>query len=169
MSDTVLTIGVGLMVIVNTFVVAPALVQLFFEALTVIVPILSEPVLFEGAVKMISPVPPVLIPIKAFEFVQLIAAPATLLVKGILTASPGQNDWSTTAATTGSGFTVIVNTMGGPLQPFLNAVTVTVPLIAEPVSFTGAVYPGMLPAPEAARPTAVLLFVHVYVSLPPVF
>src|ERR1044071_6934556 len=139
MSDIAFTIGVGLMVIAKVFWLEPALVHPFFEALTVMVPTISEPVLFEGAVKMMSPVPPVLMPINAFELVQLIVAPATLLVNGILTASPAQNAWSATAATTGSGFTVIVKTMLGPLQLFLEAVTVIVPVIGAPVRLTGAV------------------------------
>jgi len=47
--EIALTTGVGLIVIVNVFRLAPALVHPFFEAVTVIVPTISAPVLFAGA------------------------------------------------------------------------------------------------------------------------
>ena len=49
-SLTAVTIGVGLIVIVKVLMFAPALVQPSLEAVTVIVPTILTPVLFEGAV-----------------------------------------------------------------------------------------------------------------------
>ena len=57
---------------------------------------------------------------------------------------------------------VIVNVFGVPVQPFVVGVTVIVETIGEVVAFV-AVKEGILPEPLAARPIAVLLFVHVNV------
>ena len=78
----------GLIVIVKE---PDELVQPSLVAVKLMVPTIAEPVLFVGAVKIMSPVPDVAIPIDAFVLVQLITAPATLLVNGILIDAPGQN------------------------------------------------------------------------------
>jgi hypothetical protein len=100
-SDTALTIGVAFMVIVNVFVLAPALVQAFATAVTVTVPTMSTPVLLAGAVPVMSPLPDANTPIAVFVFVQLMVAPATLLVNGMLITSPAQNDALVIVFTTG--------------------------------------------------------------------
>jgi hypothetical protein len=58
------------------------------------------------------------------------------------------------------GLTVMVNVVGVPVHPFADGVTVIVAVIGEFVAFA-AVNEGMLPAPLAARPIELLLFVHV--------
>ena len=63
------------------------------------------------------------------------------------------------------GLTTIVNVAGVPAHPFAVGVTVTVAVIGEVVAFV-AVNEGTLPDPLAARPIAVLLFVHVK-AVPP--
>jgi hypothetical protein len=90
MSEIAFTIGVGLMVTVKVFVFAPTLTHPFFDADTTIVPTMSTPVLFVGAVYTISPEPLNPMPIAALLFVHDSAAPITSLVKGILTDSPAQ-------------------------------------------------------------------------------
>jgi hypothetical protein len=49
-------------------------------------------VLLAGAVKITSPLPLAAIPIAVLLFVQVIVAPGTLLVNGILIDAPGQKD-----------------------------------------------------------------------------
>ena len=136
---TALTIGVGLMVMVNVFALAPALTQPFLVAITVMVPTMSAPVLLAGAMYDMSPLPDVANPMLALVFVQLITEPATLLNNGMLIDSPVQNDWLETAVTTGSGLMVMLNVWAGPTQPFFVAVTLKFPTIGAPLVFTGAV------------------------------
>ena len=69
-----------------------------------------------------------------------------------------------TAVRVGVGFTVIVNVIGVPLQPFLAGVTVIVATSGAEVVFVVAKAP-ILPVPLAANPIAGVLFVHVYVVL----
>ena len=112
------------------------------------------------------PVPVVAMPISALLLLQLIVALPTLLVNGILTASPGQNSLFVTAVTTGSGFTVIVNTIAGPAQVFFVPVTLIVPTIGVPVVFTAAVNAAMLPAPLATRLIKGFVLVQLKVTPP---
>jgi hypothetical protein len=58
------------------------------------------------------------------------------------------------------GLTVMVYVLIIPVHPFADGVTVMVAVIVEVVAFA-AVNEGMLPAPLAARPIELLLFVHV--------
>src|SRR5262245_54448601 len=62
----------------------------------------------------------------------------------------------------GSGFTVIVNDCGVPVQPLLTGVTVIVAVTGE-VPLLVALNDAMLPLPLAARPIDVLLFVQLNV------
>ena len=62
--------------------------------------------------------------------------------------------------TEGLGFTVIVNEIEVPVQPFKEGLTVIVELIGEPELFV-TLNVGILPVPDEARPIAVLLFVQV--------
>src|SRR5580704_8354339 len=115
-----------------------------------------------------SPVPLADIPINALLLVQLITAPATLLLSGIVIGEPGQKLWLATAVTTGSGLMVIVKVVAAPVQPFFTAVTLTVPTIGTPVVLVAAVKADMFPEPLAARLINGLLLVQLNVSPPPV-
>ena len=65
---------------------------------------------------------------------------------------------------TGRGLTVIVNVLVAPSQPAADfGVTVMVAVIGELVGLV-AVKEGMAPVPLAAKPIAVLVFVHVLVA-----
>ena len=70
------------------------------------------------------------------------------------------------------GFTVMVKVFVGPAQPIEPLVKVGVTTI---VATTGdvpvltAAKEAILPVPEAARPMLVVVFVHAYVVVPPVF
>jgi len=70
------------------------------------------------------------------------------------------------------GFTVMVKVFAGPGQvtpPFVKeGVTVMLALTGDPVELV-AIKGEMFPVPLAAKPMLVLLFVQVYVVLPPVF
>lgn len=54
------------------------------------------------------------------------------------------------------------------VQPFFAAVIVIVLTISKPVKLFGAVYPIIFPEPLATNPIAVLVFVQLNTSLPPV-
>ena len=84
MSVTTDTIGLGLIVISNVLMFNPELVQPSLDEETVIVPVISAPVLLAGVVKLMSPLPVNPSPIRGFVFVQEIVAPETLLVKRML-------------------------------------------------------------------------------------
>ena len=77
----------GLMVITNT---SAALVHPSLLARTLIVPLIADPVLFDGAVNMMSPLPVAEIPIAVFVLVHDKVDPLTLLDNGMLTLDPGQ-------------------------------------------------------------------------------
>jgi hypothetical protein len=70
--------------------------------------------------------------------------------------------------TTGSGLTVIVKVITGPVQVPLVPVTVIVPLIGVDPVLLDAVNAPMLPDPLAARLINGLLLVQLKVSPPPV-
>jgi hypothetical protein len=157
MSDTCVTSGVGLIVIVK---VSTTLLQPSLVAITSIVPTMSEPVKLAGAVNNISPLPDAGIPIAVFVFVQANVAPviAGVVVNGMLMLVPAQKLWSATAVTTGCGFRVIVKLITELVQLFFVAVTVAVPVIADAVLFVANVQPVMLevvplpaPNPNAAK------------------
>jgi len=116
-----------------------------------------------------SPVPLAPMPINVFEFDQLIVAPATLLVNGMLTPSPGQNAWFAIVVTTGSGLTMILKVVTGPEQPFRTADTPMFAIIGVPEMLVGATKAEMFPIPLAGKPIDTLSFVQLNVSLPPVF
>lgn len=166
---TVLTTGCGLMVMVN---VLTAPVQPFRVAVTLIVPTISEPVKFAGAVKeAMLPVPDAARPIEVLLLVQLNVSPPPVLAEKLMAAilCAGQDTTLATAATTGSGRTVMVNVMGTLVQPFFVAVTLIVPTTLAPVKLPAAANDEIVPEPDAPKPMAVLLLVQLKVSLPPVF
>ena len=114
-----LTTGCGLMVIVNVFRFAPALVQPFLVAVTVIVPTMSNPVKLVGAVypEMLDD-PEVPSPIVILLFDQLKTSPPEVFALNVTpgTGSPEQTEMLLTALTTGSGLTVTVIVCGLPEQ-----------------------------------------------------
>jgi hypothetical protein len=57
----------------------------------------------------------------------------------------------------------MVKLMVGPVHPLFNGVTMTVPVIFDPVMFAGAVHGLISPVPDAPSPIAILLFDHEYV------
>jgi hypothetical protein len=63
---------------------------------------------------------------------------------------------------TGSGLTVMVNVILGPVHPFADGVTVIVPTIGTAPGLV-ATNDGMFPVPLAPSPIAGLLLVHVKV------
>lgn len=159
--EMVATVGVGSTVIVKVDGVPG---QPFNDGVTVMVAVTgADPELF--AVKAaISPVPLAARPMDGVLFVQLNVPPTGLLVK--LTAaveSPLQTVWFETEATVGVGLIVMVKVVATPAHPATLAMTEIVAEIGEVPPFV-AVNAGKLPLPEAARPMAGLLFVHVKVA-----
>jgi hypothetical protein len=63
---------------------------------------------------------------------------------------------------TGSGLTVMVNVITGPVHPFADGVTVIVPKMGTAPGLV-ATNDGIFPVPFAASPIAGLLLVHVKV------
>jgi hypothetical protein len=110
----------------------------------VVVPLVCIPVIPDGATAVQL--------IVVFE-VALVRDTAVLDVPEQMAWLPAEN------ATTGAGFTVMVNVFGMPLQPFAAGVTVIVALIGAVPLFT-AVNAGISPVPDAARPMEGVLFVQ---------
>jgi D-ribose pyranose/furanose isomerase RbsD len=114
----------------------------------------------------ILPVPEAARPIEGVLFVHENVVPETALVK--VTATVGlllHTVWLEMLLTVGVGLTVMVKVVEEPEQlkpPFVNTgVTVIVAITgAEPALV--AVNEAMLPAPDAARPIEVALFVQLY-------
>lgn len=104
-------------------------------------------------------------PIASFVRDQEKVAPGVLLAKTIDgTAAPVQTVWLATVLTFGTGFTVMVNTIGAPVHTApvvgdVSGVTVMVAVIGAFVAFT-ALNDAILPEPEAARPIDGLLLVQ---------
>ena len=142
---TTATTGCGLTVMVNVFMFAPTLRQLFLVAVIVNVATISTPVKLFGAVKAaIFPIPVAAKPTEMLLFDQLkVSPPPVFAEKGIAAiGSPEQTETFVTALTTGCGLIVIVNVFVlAPIlmQLFLVADTVIVPTISTPVKFIGAV------------------------------
>lgn len=153
-----LTVGVGFTVIVN--VIAVPAQPLAVVGVTVIVAVTGAAVLFTAVKLGILPWPLAARPMLGVLLVQLKIVPATVPENVIAAvAAPLHNVWLVTALTFALGFTVIVNVIGAPVQPFALGVTVIVPDIAV-VPALVAVKLGILPVPLAPRPIAVLEFVH---------
>lgn len=101
-------------------------------------------------------VPPNGRPTLALVFVQANVLPVVAL-KFTLIGSPAHLTTLGKGVNTGTAFTVALNVMGVPEQPFSTGVTVTTPVW---VVWPGVVFTEILPAPEAAMPVPVLLFVQ---------
>ena len=129
-------------------------------SVTVIVPVIADPVVFAAALKLaMLPEPLAASPINVLEFVQLTDAPVLTANAPTVISSPGQAVMLAFWVITLSGLIVMSKVSAALVQPSLVAVTLIVPLIAEPVLFAGAVKM-MSPVPLAAMPIAVLVFVQ---------
>ena len=132
----------------------------------------AEP-LFMAVKEVISPLPDAGRPIEVLLFVQVyVVVPPELVVEKLTAAVllPLQTTWLAGMFTCAVGLTVMVNTWDDPLQFTLallkRGVTVIVAVTgAEPLFI--AVKEVILPLPDAGRPIEVLLFVQVYVVVPP--
>ena len=124
---------------------APVLVQPFFDAVTVTMPLTFEPVRFAAAVNdAMLAVPDAASPTAVFVFVQLnVSPPAVLAVKaGTVIVPPEQTVIFAIALTTGWGLIVMVNVFEFVpvlVQPLFVAVTVMVPTMSRPLKLIGAV------------------------------
>ena len=115
------------------------------------------------AVKLaILPVPVAARPIVVLLLVQLYTVPVTAPAKvTAAVAAPLHTVWFAGCVTVGVGFTVIVNVIGVPGQPFATGVTVIVATTGT-IPALVAVKLAILPVPEAARPILGVLFVQLY-------
>jgi hypothetical protein len=132
-------------------------------AFTVMVAVIADVVGLYAVKLGRLPIPLAPRPMNVLLFVQVNVAPATLLPKvTAAVADPLHTVWLATALTVAVGFTVIVNEVDPPPQALALVVTVIVPDIGVLPALV-AVKLGILPVPLAARPIAVLEFVHEYV------
>lgn len=161
-SNTAFTVGIGFTVMVNVIglpvQVVPPLVYL---GVTVMVPVNGAPVVLVDT-KFRLPAPLAARPMAGLLLVQLYTVPATGPLKAWVTVAPAHTVWFATAFTDGIGFTVMVNVIGVPGQvtPLLKfGVTVMVATCGV-VPALLATKLAILPAPLAARPMLVLLFVQ---------
>ena len=132
----------------------------------------AEP-LFMAVKEVISPLPDAGRPIEVLLFVQVyVVVPPELVVEKLTAAVllPLQTTWLAGMLTCAVGLTVMVNTWDDPLQFTLallkRGVTVMVAVTGDEPLFI-AVKEVILPLPDAGRPIEVLLFVQVYVVVPP--
>lgn len=88
--------------------------------------------------------------------------PVTAPPKTTAVEDPLHTVWSATGSTVGIGFTVIVNDLAVPGQPFLTGVTVMVATVGM-VPVLLAVNETISPVPLAAKPMEVLSFAQLYV------
>ena len=124
-------------------------------------PVKGAPVVLVDT-KFRLPVPLAARPMAGLLLVQLYTVPATAPVKACVTVDPAHTVWFATGLTVGIGFTVMVNVIGVPGQvtPLLKfGVTVMVATWGTLVTLV-ATKLAILPAPAAARPMLVLLFVQ---------
>ena len=140
-----------------------------------IVAITGEGPLFNAGKGIMFPVPLAPIPMVGVLFVhEYVVFPTVLMVEKIIgiVFIPLHKIWSEGSFTCPVGFTVIVKVREAPIQviePFSkNGVTMIV-AITGAVPLFMAVKGVMFPVPLAPRPMLVVLFVHVYVLVPPVF
>lgn len=85
--------------------------------------------------------------------------PASPLLVYVVVVPTQRGEVPLTVPALAVGTTVMVKLTGTPAQPAAVGVTVIVPLIGKAVAFV-ATKLGILPVPDAAKPIAVLLFVH---------
>jgi hypothetical protein len=99
----------------------------------------------------IFPVPDAGIPIAGFELVQLIVDPTLAPQVTPGNWAPSQYTFDAGVVNAGTGFTVIVKLLAGPLQDPRCGITETVAKIGFAVVFV-AVNDGTAPEPDAASP-----------------
>ena len=150
---TELTVGVGKMMISN---VSFAPTQPFKVGVATICAVCR--VATAAEVKLILPVPFAAKPMVVLSFVQFMVGVFGEAVKLTATSCPPQAILSAVATTLGTGFIVIVNVVGVPIQLFNNGVTEMVAVWV--LNTEGAFKTEILPEPEAAKPTAVFVFVQ---------
>ena len=122
--------------------------QLFENAVTVILETMGTVKLFVAEKKSILPIPVALIPVAVLSFVHLYSVPGTndpVNTIGVISPFP-QIVISATEFTEGMGFTIISNKEGIPLHPFVNGVTLTVLFIGILEIFC-VVNEGIFPVP----------------------
>jgi len=165
--------GVGFTIIVNVPEgPGQSIEPLLNEGDTVIVADIGEVPAFV-AVNNRLPVPSVSRPIAVLLLVQEKVVNPTVfaVVKITFCGDPLQITISAGSFSCPSGFTVMLNVREGPGQlvpPFVKmGVTVTVPVIGWLVVF--AAVKDIFPLPDAGSPMPVLLFVQLYVVVPPSF
>ncbi len=132
------------------------------EGVTVMVAVTDVLPLFTAVNAGMFPLPLAANPMEVLLFVQLNWVLATEPVKLMaLVTVPSHTDWLAGCATSGDGFTVMVNVLGVPAQVRCTGVTVMVAVTgALPVLI--AVKDAMLPVPLAGSPMDGLLFVQLY-------
>lgn len=162
---TAATVGVGLTVIVKLIGVpvhvTPPLVNV---GVTVIVATTGAAVALVAVKLAMFPVPDAARPMLVVLLVQLYTVPAAVPVKVMAAVGLALHTaWLATALTVGTGFTVIVKVMAGPVQPLAVGVTVMVATTGTPVTFV-AVKLAILPVPAAARPILGALLVQLYTA-----
>ena len=162
---TAATVGVGLTVIVKLIGVpvhvTPPLVNV---GVTVIVATTGAAVALVAVKLAMFPVPDAARPMLVVLLVQLYTVPAAVPVKVMAAVGLALHTaWLATALTVGTGFTVIVKVMVGPVQPLAVGVTVMVATTGTPVMFV-AVKLAILPVPAAARPIPGALLVQLYTA-----
>jgi hypothetical protein len=164
---TAFTVAVGFTVMLNVFAVPTQLTPPFINVgVTIIVATTGAVVVLVAINVGILPAPFAAKPMDGALFVHVnITLPP---VAGLLNAmaavdDPLQSTWLATVFTVATGFTVIVNVIGNPVQPFGDVgVTVMVAVIAL-VKLFAVTKDGILPVPLAPNPIEGLLFTQLYV------
>ncbi len=172
--DRVVTLAEGFTVIVKVIGVPLQLLILVNIGVTVTVAITGVFPVLVAVKEGILPVPEAANPMDVIELLQLyVVVPPVLFVEKSTEeiVSPLHTEIFVTALTCANGLMVMVNVLEGPAQfvpPFEKVgVTVIVATIGLLVLFIG-VKVGMFPVPEAFNPIPVVLFVQLYVVVPPV-
>ena len=120
---------------------------------------ISVPPVLAGAVNEMSPEPEAAKPIAVLELLQLKVSPVVLAIKSTNISSSGQKLRLLTDPITGVAFSVIVNSLSGPVQPDAVGERTMVETISTPVLLTAPVK-DIFPVPLVARPIAGLEFVQ---------
>jgi hypothetical protein len=154
----VLTVGVGFTVILK-FCEVP--IQPLAVGITMTLAVSGVAPAFIAVKEAILPVPDAPRPMPGSVLVQPYVVPLTAPLKfTAVEAMPLHNTWLVGAVTVGVGFTVITKLAVLPVHPLAAGITIIVPVSAT-VPLLVPAKEAMLPAPDAPRPIAVLLFVQV--------
>lgn len=162
----------GFTVMVNVLgVPAQVIPALVYKGVTVMVATCGDVPVFAVTNDAIFPVPLAAKPIEVLLFTQLYVVAGTVVLK--LTGAvlwPAHNSWLPTKFTLGVGFTVMVNIIGVPVQliPLVKTGVTVIVATCGVVPKLVALNDGILPLPFGPSPIDVLLFVQLYVIVPPV-